>query len=306
MREKILLLDGNSLLNRAFYAVPALTSGDGEHTNAVYGFLNIFFKLYETEKPDYITAAFDEHAKTFRHLKYDGYKAARGPMPAELVPQVALIRNLLVKMGVAVASKEGFEADDVLGTLAKKAQAAGLSAVIASSDRDLLQLADDFIKVSLTRTKSGKTETENFFKDDFTRKYGVSPDEYVLVKALCGDASDNIPGAPGIGEATALKIVSRFKSLDAIFKNAENLPKKSAKSVLNNAEAIKLSYELSKIDINAPVALEVKTRVTMAAMQNAEAKAEILRLNIKSLYARFNIGPNGQTRETHYEQASFF
>lgn len=194
MSEKILLIDGHSILNRAYYGLPNLTNWEGLHTNAVYGFLNIMTKVLEEEKPEYLAVAFDLHAPTFRHKMYDAYKGTRKPMPEELREQVPLIKEVLTAMGVAIVTKEGYEADDLLGTIAGMAEKKGMDATILSGDRDLLQLATDHVLIRIPKTKGGKTEVEDYHAKEVLETYQVTPPQIIELKALMGDTADNIPG----------------------------------------------------------------------------------------------------------------
>ena len=197
--KKLVLIDGHSILNRAFYGLPDLTNSEGLHTNAVYGFLNILFKILEEEKPEYLAVAFDVHAPTFRHEMYEAYKGTRKAMPEELREQVPLLKEVLKAMQVEILEQAGLEADDILGTLAKKAQAAGLEVSLVSGDRDLLQIADTHIKIRIPKTKQGKTEIEDYYPEDVQSAYQVTPLQFIDLKALMGDTADNIPGVPKVG-----------------------------------------------------------------------------------------------------------
>ena len=197
---KLVLIDGHSILNRAFYGVPDLTNSEGLHTNAVYGFLNIMFKILDGEKPDYLAVAFDLKEPTFRHKMYPEYKGTRKPMPQELAQQVPLIQEVLAAMGVTILTKPGYEADDILGTAAKRAQKEDIQVSVISGDRDLLQLADEKIKIRIPKTSRGDTEIYDYYPEDVKKQYQVWPEEFIDVKALMGDPSDNIPGVPSIGE----------------------------------------------------------------------------------------------------------
>ena len=240
MGEKLILIDGHSILNRAFYGVPDLTNAEGIHTNAMYGFLNILFKFLDEEKPDYITVAFDLSAPTFRHKAFDGYKGTRKPMQPELKQQVPLMKELLKAMNITVVEQEGYEADDILGTIAKESAAKGIDVSIVSGDRDLLQLADEHIKIRIPKTKKGVTEVEDYYPSDVFNLYGVTPHEFIDVKALMGDTSDNIPGAPGIGPKTASAIIREYHSLDNVFEHlCELKPPKAKASITENIEQIK-------------------------------------------------------------------
>ena len=197
--QKIVLIDGHSILNRAFYGLPDLTNAEGLHTNAVYGFLNILFKILEEEKPEYLTVAFDVHAPTFRHEMYKEYKGTRKPMAEELRQQVPVIKEVLKAMGIRLIEQAGLEADDLIGTLSRRCEEAGMQVVVLSGDRDLLQLATKKVKIRIPKTKQGRTEVEDYLEEDVKEKYQVTPKEFIDVKALMGDTSDNIPGVPSIG-----------------------------------------------------------------------------------------------------------
>ena len=213
-----------------FRSLPDLTNAAGLHTNAVYGFLNIMFKIMDTEKPSYLTVAFDEHAPTFRHKMFAEYKGTRKPMADELRQQVPMMKQMLTAMGITVISKEGLEADDLLGTMARLAEDQGMEVTIVSGDRDLLQLATDHTKISIPKTKKTGTEIENYYAADVAERYLVTPTEFIDVKALMGDTADNIPGVPGIGEKTATAIISQYHSIEAAHEAADQLrPPRAAK-----------------------------------------------------------------------------
>ena len=214
MSEKIVLIDGHSILNRAFYGVPDLTNSEGLHTNAVYGFLNIMFKILDEEQPEYLTVTFDVHAPTFRHKMYADYKGTRKPMAEELRQQVPVIKEVLQAMDIEIIEKEGLEADDLLGTISHLCEEKGMDVSIISGDRDTLQLATEHVKIRIPKTKQGRTEVEDYNAADVEEHYGVTPKEFIDVKALMGDTSDNIPGVPGIGEKTATKIIQQYKSIE--------------------------------------------------------------------------------------------
>ena len=194
MSEKLVLIDGHSILNRAFFGVPDLSNSEGLHTNAVYGFLNILFKILDEEQPDYLTVAFDVSEPTFRHQMYAQYKGTRKPMASELREQVPLMKEMLRAMGVTIVEKAGYEADDLLGTIAIAAQEKGITVSIVSGDRDLLQLATDRIQIRIPKTKKSGTEVEGYYAQQVIEKYHVTPVEFIDVKALMGDTSDNVPG----------------------------------------------------------------------------------------------------------------
>ncbi len=289
MSDKILIIDGNSIINRAFYGVPLLTNKNGEFTNAVYGFLNILFKLIDDENPKFAAVAFDLKAPTFRHIKYKEYKGTRKGMPDELATQMPILKNILNKMNIKIYEKEGYEADDILGTIAKKTEAEGLIPIVVSGDRDLLQIATDTIKIRIPKTKGGKTEIEDYLLKDVIERYGVTPTEFIEVKALMGDTSDNVPGVPSIGEKTALKIISQYKTVENAIKNASEIkPKKASENLELYKEQALLSKELVTIITNAEIDFNLEeTRLTN--IFNDDAYSEIRRLEFKSMYHRFSL-----------------
>lgn len=285
--KKLVLIDGHSILNRAFYGVPELTNSEGLHTNAVYGFLNIMFKILDEEKPDYLTVAFDLSAPTFRHKMYGGYKGTRKPMPHELVEQVPLIKEALTDMNVCVVTKEGYEADDILGTLAKRAEAEGMIVSVVSGDRDLLQLATDNIKIRIPKTKKGTTEIEDYNTAQVVEAYGVTPVEFIDMKALMGDASDNIPGVPGIGEKTAGAIISKYHSIENAYEHVEELtPNKAKNNLKEYYEQAQLSKTLATININTPLEYSFEN-AGLSDMFTKDAYQLFKRLEFKSILSRF-------------------
>lgn len=285
--KKFVLIDGHSILNRAFYGVPELTNSEGLHTNAVYGFLNIMFKILDEEKPDYLTVAFDLSAPTFRHKMYGGYKGTRKPMPHELVEQVPIIKEALTDMNVCVVTKEGYEADDILGTLAKRAEAEGMIVSVVSGDRDLLQLATDNIKIRIPKTKKGTTEIEDYNTAQVVETYGVTPVEFIDMKALMGDASDNIPGVPGIGEKTAGAIISKYHSIENAYEHVEELtPNKAKNNLKEYYEQAQLSKTLATININTPLEYSFEN-AGLSDMFTKDAYQLFKRLEFKSILSRF-------------------
>ena len=252
---KLLAIDGNSLINRAFYGIKLLTTKDGRYTNAVYGFINILHRLEELEKPDGVAVAFDLKKPTFRHLKYSQYKAGRKGMPEELKSQMPLLKEWLNLAGYTCVECEGFEADDILGTLAYTLEQSGDECVISTGDRDSLQLISDKTRVLLAATKMGKPEIINYDKQALFEKYGLTPPEMIELKALMGDSSDNIPGVAGVGEKTATDLISRFHSIDYIYENLETLDiKDGVKNKLSaGKESAFLSRELGTICKTAPI-----------------------------------------------------
>ena len=218
--DKLVLVDGNSIANRAFYGIMGskmLTTKDGKYTNAVYGFLAILFKILEDVKPQYIAVAFDLKVPTARHKMYEGYKANRKGMPEELAEQMPIIKQVLKAMNIDIIEKEGYEADDVLGTLSRFGERQGLEVHILSGDRDTFQLATDNVKIHIPRTKAGKTETEIYDRNKVKEVYGIEPKQLIEVKGLQGDTSDNIPGVPGIGEKTALSLIQKYGTIENLY-----------------------------------------------------------------------------------------
>ena len=288
MSKKLILIDGHSILNRAFYGVPDLTNSEGIHTNAMYGFLNIMFKFIDEEKPDYITVAFDVHAPTFRHKRFADYKGTRKPMLPELKQQVPLIKEILKAMNIKVVEKEGFGADDLLGTIAKKCAGQGIDVSVISGDRDLLQLADTNIKIRIPKTKKGVTEVEDYLPSDVNELYGVTPIEFIDVKALMGDTSDNIPGAPGVGPKTASSLIMQYHSIENVFEHLEELkPPKAKKSISENVEQIKLSKFLATIDINVPIDYDIE-EAQVGGFFNPNSFELFKRYNFKTFLKRFD------------------
>ena len=251
MSEKILLVDGHSIINRAFYGVTNLTNSEGLHTNAIFGFLNTLFKVLDEEKPDYLTVAFDVKAPTFRHKLYDAYKGTRKPMPEELHEQVPVLKDVLHAMGIATMEKAGLEADDLLGTVAKRSEKKGMEVTVLSGDRDLLQLATDHIRVRLPKTKGGVTETENYYTQDVIDRYQVTPLQIIELKALMGDSSDNIPGVPGIGEKTATNLIVQYGSIENAYAHVEEIrPNRAREALKAHYDMAQMSKTLATIDID--------------------------------------------------------
>ena len=287
MGKKLLLIDGHSILNRAFYGLPDLTNAEGIHTGAVYGFLNIMFRLIDEEQPDYLTVAFDVHAPTFRHEIYKEYKGTRKPMPEELRSQVPLMKEVLDSMGICRMEKEGLEADDILGTLAKKGEACGMEVRLISGDRDLLQIASEHICVRIPKTKSGRTEIENYFADDVKKLYGVTPLQFIELKALMGDSSDNIPGVPKVGEKTAMGLMAEYGSIENIYNNLDNISKKSIRESLSaNRDLCDLSKVLATINTQAEFEYSFEN-AGLDNIFNRDAYEMFTRLNFKNLLGKF-------------------
>ena len=303
MSEKIVLIDGHSILNRAFYGIPELTNSEGLHTNAVYGFLNILFKILDEEKAQYLAVAFDLKAPTFRHKMYAEYKGTRKAMPEELREQVPLMKEVLSAMGVPLLMKEGYEADDLLGTIAGQAERAGLEVSIVSGDRDLLQLATDKVQIRIPKTKRTGTEIENYYAADVKEKYLVRPTEFVDVKALMGDASDNIPGIPGVGEKTATKIISEFGSIENAHDHLEEIkPNKAKLSLEEHYDLAVLSKTLAKINTESPVTLDLQA-AKLTDLYTLEAFTWMKKLEFKNLLSRFRVEAPKDEAADHFELA---
>lgn len=292
MREKIVLMDGYSILNRAFYGVPELTNSAGLHTNAVYGFCNIMFKILEEESPQYLAVAFDVKAPTFRHEMYAQYKGTRKPMPQELHEQVPLLKELLAAMGIPAVEMAGMEADDIIGTLSVRCRDQGLDVVIVSGDRDLLQLADERVLVRIPKTRQGGTVIENYYPDDVRALYGVSPREFIDVKALMGDSSDNIPGVPSIGEKTATAIISAYHSIENAREHLEEIkPPRAKKALEEHYDLAVLSKTLAMIRLDCPLDFALE-QARLGEIYTREAYEICQKLEFKSLLNRF--GDAGQ------------
>lgn len=287
MAEKIMLIDGNSIVNRAFYGVPLLTDAKGRYTNGVYGFLNILFKLLDEEQPEYLAVAFDLHSPTFRHKTFAAYKGTRKGMPEELREQMPLLKEVLLAMNIPIFEQEGYEADDILGSLSAAAEGEGILPVIVSGDRDLLQIASESIKVRIPKTKGGRTETEDYYAADVAEKYGVTPLEFIDVKALMGDASDNIPGVPGIGEKTATKIIQQYHDLETAIAHAQEIkPKKASENLLKFQEQARLSKYLATIVRDMPLEWN-REQLKRKDLFNPAAYDLIKQLEFKSMFRLF-------------------
>ena len=300
--EKIVLIDGHSILNRAYYGVPDLTNSDGLHTNAVYGFLNIMFKILDEEKPDYFAVAFDLKAPTFRHKMYEQYKGTRKPMQEELRQQVPVIKEMLKAMQVPLMMLEGYEADDLLGTVAKKAEADGLEAVVVSGDRDLLQLATDHIMIRIPKTKKGGTEIEDYHTADVIEKYQVTPIQIIELKALMGDSSDNIPGIPGVGEKTATKLIAQYGCIENAYAHVNEIkPNKARESLRDHYDMAQMSKELATINIHSPFELDME-KARMTDLYTKEAFELCKKLEFKNMLSRFEVSQEEQnhTAESFY------
>lgn len=288
MSEKIVLIDGHSILNRAFFGVPPLTNSEGLHTNAVYGFLNIMFKILDEEKPDYLTVAFDRSEPTFRHQMFDAYKGTRKPMAQELREQVPVMKEVLQAMGITIVEKPGYEADDLLGTIAGMAEAQGMDVSIISGDRDLLQLATDKVKIRIPKTKRTGTEIEDYYAADVVERYQVTPKEFIDVKALMGDSSDNIPGVPGIGEKTATNLIVAYKSIENAYAHLEEIAPKRAKTNLEeHYDMAQMSKTLATIEVHAPIEFDMEA-AKLTDLYTPEAYVYMKRLEFKNMLTRFS------------------
>lgn len=286
--EKIVLIDGHSILNRAFYGLPDLTNSEGLHTNAVYGFLNIMFKILEEEKPEYLAVAFDRSEPTFRHERYAAYKGTRKPMPTELREQVPLMKEMLTAMGICILEHAGWEADDILGSLARLSEKQGMQVSLISGDRDLLQIATDKVKIRIPKTKGGKTEIEDYYAKDVEAAYGVTPTQFIELKALMGDTADNIPGVPKVGEKTAQELMKQFGSLDGIYEHVEEVSKKSIRESLQaNKDLADLSKELATIKTDCDLDFSYE-KAKAEGYFTKEAYALMKRLGFKNFLGRFN------------------
>ena len=287
MSDKLVLIDGNSIINRAFYGIPMLTNAEGIHTNAIYGFLNIMFKILKEEDPTHLCIAFDLKAPTFRHKMYEQYKGTRKGMPDELREQVPLLKDLLKKMNICIAAKEGFEADDILGTLARTAEKEGYEVALVSGDRDLLQIASDHIRIRMPRTKGGKTEVEDFYAKDVLEKYKLAPLQIIELKALMGDSSDNIPGVPKIGEKTATELLLKYHDIETLRDHIGEIEKKSIRETLeNNFDMAVLSKKLATICTSADVDISLNDTL-IPDIYTPEALEMIKRLGFKQIAEQF-------------------
>lgn len=291
MKKKLMLVDGHSILNRAYYGLPPLTSPDGTPTGAMYGFLNILFKFLDEEKPDALAVAFDVSAPTFRHERYKEYKGTRKPMDPDLKVQVPLIKEILQAMNITIVEKPGWEADDIIGTLSKRFSTDGNPVTIVSGDKDLLQLVDENITMKNPKTSRGQTTVVNYTPADVFEEYGVTPHEFILLKAIMGDTSDNIPGVKGIGPKTAAPIVARYHTLDEVIAHIDDLSSASVKKKMaDGVESMKLSYFLAEIDTNADLDFEPE-KAGLEDMFNDRSYELFSKYNFKTMLGRFSDKP---------------
>ena len=297
-----MLIDGHSMLNRAFYGLPDLTNAQGVHTGAVYGFLNILFKTLEEEDPDYMAVAFDLHGPTFRHKMFEAYKGTRKPMPDELREQVPLMQDMLRAMQVPILTLEGYEADDILGTVACRCEKEGLEVTILSGDRDLLQLATEHIKIRMPRTSRGKTTIEDFYAAQVLEQYQVTPKQIIELKALMGDSSDNIPGLPGVGEKTAVKLIVEYGGIDNAYAHLEEIkPNRAREAFRDHFDLALLSKTLATINTQSPVEFCLE-EAKKKNLYTPEAYDLCAQLEFNQLLSRFEITPE-QRKAAPYEDA---
>ena len=298
--KKLLILDSNSILNRAFYGVRYLSAKDGTPTNAIYGFLNILLKLIKEQEPDYICAAFDVKAPTFRHKQYEGYKAQRKPMPEGLAAQMPLAKDVLRAMDVTILEKEGYEADDIIGTVARLCEESEISCFIATGDKDDLQLASDKTKVILTVTKSGYNETIIYDDKAVKEKYHVTPTEFIDVKALMGDPSDNIPGVKGVGEKTAMSLIEKHHSIEYIYENIDDIGLKGAmlQKMKDGREMAFMSKELATINRNTPIEFNAEKCVFDGFENNGELYEILKRLELNSIIKKLDLSGGDNVKES--------
>ncbi len=301
--EKLVLIDGNSIINRAFYGImnnKMLMTEDGMYTNAIYGFLSILFKITDDIKPEYLVVAFDLKAPTFRHKMYDGYKANRKGMPNELAVQMPVLKDVLKAMNIQIIEQEGYEADDVLGTLAKWGQANNLEVTVLTGDRDSFQLIDENIKVRIPHTSQGKTETEDYTIEKIMEKYGVDPKSLIEVKGLAGDSSDNIPGVPGVGEKTAINLVQQYKNIEGIYENIDNLKGKLKEKMEQNKDLAFLSRTLGTINIEAPIEKDL-SKMKLEEWNKEETYKIFKKLRFNKFIERFNLQGTSSQSSTNIE-----
>ncbi len=301
MADKLVLIDGNSIINRAFFGIPDLTNAKGLHTNAIYGFCNILFRILNEENADCLVVAFDVHEPTFRHKMYPEYKGTRKGMPDELKEQVPVLKQLLCAMNIKIMEKGGLEADDILGTLAKRAEALGYDVTLVSGDRDLLQIASDRILVRIPKTKGGKTEIENYHTADVIEKFGLEPLQIIELKGLMGDASDNIPGVPKIGEKTATQLLQQYHDIDNLKEHIPEITKNSIRqSLTDNFDMAILSRTLATIETNADIELDFND-ARLSDIYTKEAYAIVKDLGFKNMLDRFD--PSAATVDDSYRKS---
>ena len=301
--SRLVLIDGNSILNRAFYGIMGnkmLTTRDGKYINAVYGFLAIMFKVIDDLNPEYMAVAFDLKAPTARHKLYEGYKATRKGMPNELAEQMPILKEILELMHITIIEKEGYEGDDILGTLAKEGEKAGLDVTIVSGDRDTFQLASSKICIRIPHTKAGKTEVDTFGEEEIKEKYGIEPKDLIEVKGLMGDTSDNIPGVPGVGEKTALSLIKEFKTIDNLYKSIEegtdNLKEKTREKLVESKDLAFLSKTLGTINTEVPLTEKIED-LKIQDWDNSKLFEKFKELNFHRFIDRFNLQTEQKEKE---------
>lgn len=308
MSDKLVLIDGHSIINRAFYGIPEMTNVKGVHTNAVYGFLNIMNKIIEEEKPRFLCVAFDVKAPTFRHEMFDAYKGTRKPMPTELHEQVPILKDVLHAMRIRTFEHAGWEADDILGSLARRAEREDMDVALVSGDRDLLQIATERIKICIPKTKAGKTETERYFASDVLDKYKLPPSGIIELKSLMGDTADNIPGVPGVGEKTATELLVTYGTLDGVYEHLDEITKPALhKKLEENKDKAYLSKALATIKTDCEIDLSFDD-MTLNNIWTPEAKDIILELGLKSFAKRFDnmAGTDGESDKAVSVQTDSF
>ncbi|SNU05539.1 DNA polymerase I [Lachnospiraceae bacterium] len=301
--QKLLLIDGNSIMNRGYFALPkTLTAGNGIHTNAILGFLNIFFKIYEEEKPTHIAVAFDVHAPTFRHKMYEEYKGTRHAMDDELREQFPVIKEILGLMGITCIEKAGYEADDIIGTLSREADRMGINTTILSGDRDLLQLATETVLIRIPKTKAGKTTVENYYPEDVMKEYGVTPLEFIEMKGLMGDASDNIPGVQGIGPKTASNIIQTYHTIEAALADIDNIkPDKARKNLDEMRDMALFSRDLATIKLDCELDKGVSDiEVSESVIFGTDVYDRLNELELKSILKRFDISSEQEEQKKEF------
>ena len=301
--KKLVAIDGNSIMNRAFYGImnsKLLMTSDGTYTNAIFGFLSILLKLLNDENPDYICVAFDLKAPTFRHKKYDGYKATRKGMPDELRMQMPIIKDILRAMNIKILEIEGYEADDILGTLAKYGEDNGIEVLLLTGDRDALQLVSDNVTVRIPTTRMGKTESTDYTPSVVSEKFGIVPKEFIETKSLMGDSSDNIPGVPGVGEKTAFSLITKYHNIDAIYDALENgkeldgIKGKLKEKILANKDLAYLSKELGTIYREVPIEIN-EDEISKKEFNNDELYNLFLKLQLKSFIDKLELKEGTQS-----------
>lgn len=296
--KKLLIIDGNSILNRAYYGIRPLTAPDGTPTNAVYGFLNILLKHLDEESYDYLCVAFDVKEKTFRHKRYELYKAQRKPAPEDFLVQLPLMKEILAAMNCMCMELPGYEADDIIGTVSKICDQSDVECNILTGDKDDLQLISDNTTVKLVVTRMGRTTTTDYHPEQFREKYGIEPSEFIDVKALMGDASDNIPGVAGVGEKTAMSLIQNYKNIDYIYEHIDELEIKEGvrNKLKNDRDNAYLSYELATIDRNAPIDFDFSAAVR-GGYNESELAALFTRLNFRSFISKLKLDKAAEAAE---------